>query len=142
MNQTTRVIDGAGTSERVRAGSERRIWLLLADPLPNRVFFDCGIVDSLRQALDGRLTPVFLVNPKHVRPWLDRVEGLPVIDADELIPVQVPFLERVRRRLDIELDRRAGFYPLAIRQSRRFGFHEGRWQPRHRNWFLDSDRIG
>ena len=142
MNQTTSVIDGAETSDRLPTGAERRIWLLLADPLPNRVFFDCGIVDALRRALDDRMTPVFLVNPKHVKPWRERVEGLPLIDADTLLPVRVPFGERVARRLDIEFDKRVGFYPLAIRQSRRHGFHEGRWQPGHRNWFLDSDRIG
>jgi hypothetical protein len=142
MNQTTPVIDGAATSERVSTGPDRRIWLLLADPLPNRIFFDCGIVDALREALPDRLTAVFLVHEKHIRPWRDRLEGLPVIDAGELMPVRVPFGERVVRRADIELDRRVGFYPLAVRHSMRHGFHEGRWQPGHRNTFLDSDRVG
>ena len=135
-------IDGNRTEAHTAKGSARRIWLLLADPLPNRIFFDCGIVDALREALPGRLTALFLVHEKHVRPWRDRLEGLPVVDASELMPVQVPFAERVSRRIDIELDRRAGFYPLAVRQSMREGFHEGRWLPGHRNTFLDSDRVG
>ena len=135
-------IDGNRTEARADGGSARRIWLLLADPLPNRIFFDCGIVDALRDALPGRLTALFLVHEKHVRPWRDRLEGLPVVDASELMPVQVPFAERVSRRVDIEVDRRAGFYPLAVRQSMREGFHEGRWLPGHRNTFLDSDRVG
>ena len=29
----------------------KRIWLVLPDPLPTRVFFDCGIVDRLRERL-------------------------------------------------------------------------------------------
>jgi hypothetical protein len=131
MNQTAPV-----------AGGERHPWLLFADPLPNRIFFDTGIVSGLRRALDDRLTPVFLVNPKHVRPWLERLEGLTVVDVDTLLPQRVPFAERVSRRVDIELDRRVGFYPIAVRQSQRHGFHEGRWVPGHANWFLDSDRVG
>jgi CDP-Glycerol:Poly(glycerophosphate) glycerophosphotransferase len=64
------------------------------------------------------------------------------VDGSELRPLRVPLAERVVRRLDIELDRRVGFYPIAIRQSLRHGFHQGRWLPGHRNWFLDSDRVG
>jgi hypothetical protein len=54
---------GAGTT---RAGSvaaeldssNARLWLVLGDTLPNRVFLDCGIVDGLRGALDDRLVPI------------------------------------------------------------------------------------
>jgi CDP-glycerol glycerophosphotransferase (TagB/SpsB family) len=142
MNQTTPVIDRARTADHVPSGSERRVWLLLVDPLPNRIFFDCGIVDALREALPDRLTAVFLVHKKHIRPWLDRVEGLALLGADDLLPVRVPFRERIVRRLDIELDRRAGFLPLAVRHSLRHGFHEGRWISGHRNFFLDPDYAG
>jgi hypothetical protein len=58
------------------------------------------------------------------------------------MPVEVPFGERVVRRVDIELDRRIGFFPLAIRHSLRHGFHEGRWVSGHRNFLLDPDRVG
>jgi CDP-Glycerol:Poly(glycerophosphate) glycerophosphotransferase len=123
-------------------GSGRRIWLLLVDPLPNRVFFDCGIVDGLRRALPDRLAAIFLLHPKHVRPWLPRLEGLPLLEAQELLPVRVPFGERVSRRADLWLDERMGFFPLAVRHSKKHGFHQDRWQPGHSNWFLDPDRAG
>jgi hypothetical protein len=142
MNQTTTVIDGAETSERVPTGPERRVWLLLVDPLPNRIFFDCGIVDALRRELDDALTAVWLVHDKHIRPWLDRSRGLPTLTKDDLMPIRVPFGERVARRVDIELDKRIGFFPLAVRHSLRHGFHEGRWVSGHRNFLLDPDRIG
>ena len=38
------------------------------------------------------------------------------------------------------LDRRLGYYPLAIRLNYRHGFHGERMQPGHPNWMLDSDR--
>jgi hypothetical protein len=134
--------DGAAGRGPGQIPRERRVWLLLVDPLPNRIFFDCGIVDGLREALPDRLAAVFLVDPKHVKPWAERVEGLPQLTGEELLPVRVPFGDRVVRRVDIALDRRIGFYPLAVRHSMRHGFHEGRWRPGHRNWFLDPDRIG
>ena len=142
MTQTTPAIGDADTDARRRSGEERRVWLLLVDPLPNRIFFDCGIVDALRQELDDRLTAVWLVHGKHIRPWRERSEGLPSVTKDELMPVAVPFRERAFRRVDIELDRRIGFFPLAIRHSFRHGFHEGRWVPGHRNFLLDPDRAG
>jgi hypothetical protein len=142
MSQTTPAIDGRRTLDRAAAGSERRAWLLLVDPLPNRIFFDCGIVDALRRELDDRLTAVWLVHKKHVRPWTDASSGMPALTKDDLMPVEVPVGERVSRRVDIELDRRIGFFPLAVRHSFRHGFHEGRWVPGHRNFLLDPDRIG
>jgi CDP-Glycerol:Poly(glycerophosphate) glycerophosphotransferase len=142
MTQTTSVIDRAQATGRAESGDGRRVWLLLVDPLPNRIFFDCGIVDALRRELDDRLTAVWLIHEKHVRPWLDRTEGMPMLTKDDLMPVEVPFRERVARRVDIEIDRRIGFFPLAVRHSLRHGFHEGRWVPGHRNFLLDPDRVG
>src|SRR6202162_351121 len=142
MHQTAPVIDRSRTADHAPHGSEGRVWLLLVDPLPNRIFFDCGIVDALREALPDRLTAVFLVHKKHIRPWLDRVGGLELLGEDDLLPVRVPFHERIVRRLDIELDRRAGFLPLAVRHSLRNGFHQGRWISGHRNFFLDPDHVG
>ena len=142
MTETIPVTDGTSSGGEYDAGSERSLWLLLVDPLPNRIFFDCGIVDTLRQALDDRLTAVWFVHEKHTWPWLDRSQGLPVLTRDELIPVRVPFGERVTRRVDIELDKRIGFFPLAVRHSFRHGFHEGRWISGHRNFLLDPDRVG
>ena len=142
MTETIPAIDGTSTGGERDQGSERRVWLLLVDPLPNRIFFDCGIVDALRVALDDRIVCVWLVHEKHIRPWLERSSGLPMLTKDELMPVEVPFGERITRRVDIELDRRIGFFPLAVRHSFRHGFHEGRWMSGHRNFLLDPDRVG
>src|SRR5947209_20222062 len=142
MTETIPAIDGTSAGRGRQDGSERRGWLLLVDPLPNRIFFDCGIVDALREALDDRLVCVWFVHEKHVRPWRERSAGLPALTKEELAPVHVPFGERVTRRVDIELDRRIGFFPLAVRHSFRHGFHEGRWVSGHRNFLLDPDRVG
>ena len=142
MTQTTSMIDGRQAIEGRGAGAERRFWLLFVDPLPNRIFFDCGIVDGLRRELDGRLTAVWLVHKKHIRPWAEASEGMPTLTKDDLAPLAVPLGERVVRRVDIELDKRIGFFPLAVRHSMRHGFHEGRWASGHRNFLLDPDRIG
>jgi hypothetical protein len=142
MTETIPAIDGTSDGGERHHGSERRVWLLLVDPLPNRIFFDCGIADALREALDDQLVCVWFVHEKHVRPWLERASGLSMLTKDELVPVQVPFGERVTRRVDIELDRRIGFFPLAVRHSFRHGFHEGRWISGHRNFLLDPDRVG
>jgi hypothetical protein len=124
------------------ATAQRRLWLVLGDPLPNRVFFDCGVVDGLRRRLGDQLTPIFPLHPKHIQPWLERLEGLPVTEGEELMPYRVRFDERVVRRLDIYADRWIGFYPLAIRHSLRHGFHRERWVPGHSNSFLDPDMAG
>lgn len=123
-------------------GSGRRIWLLLVDPLPNRVFFDCGVVDGLREEMPDRLAGIFLSDPEHVQLWLPRLGEVPVIERSELLPMRVPLGERIVRRADTWLDQRIGFYPLAVRHSMRHGFHRERWQPGHANWFLDPDRAG
>jgi hypothetical protein len=125
-----------------QAGSGRSIWLVFADQLTTRIFFECGIVDGLRDAFPERLSAVFLVHEKHVRPWRDRLDGIDVIGLAELVPEAVSTAERVSRRIDAALDRRIGFYPLAIRHSQRHDFHKGRWAPGHAYPFLDSDRAG
>ncbi len=65
-----------------------------------------------------------------------------MIGLEELVPTAVPTRERVSRRIDLGLDKRLGFYPLAIRHSLRHGFHKGRWASGHTYPFLDSDRAG
>jgi hypothetical protein len=128
--------------EAEREGLEKRVWLVFADLLANRVFFECGVVDGLRRAFPEELAAVFLVHEKHARLWLPRLEGIPVLRQEELMPATVGRRQRVARRLDRELDERIGFYPLAIRHSLRHRFHRGRWAPGHTYAFLDSDRVG
>jgi UDP-N-acetylglucosamine 2-epimerase len=123
-------------------GGGHRVWLVFADQLTTRIFVECGIVDRLGEAFPNRLSAVFLVHEKHVRPWRERFEGIDVIGLYELMPEAASARERVSRRLDLALDKRIGFYPLAIRHSRRHNFHEGRWAPGHAYPFLDTDRAG
>ena len=47
----------------------------------------------------------------------------------------------VGRRADGWLDRRLGYYPLALRLNRRHGFHAERMAPGHPNWMLDTERL-
>ena len=118
----------------------KRIWLVLPDPLPTRVFFDCGIVDRLRARLPGRLALVFV--GEDPAPWLPRAGDLPVLAQEALQPARVGSAERLRRRSDRFLDDHAGFYPLALRVNVRHGFHRERMRRGHDNWFLDPDRAG
>jgi hypothetical protein len=119
-----------------------RVWIVFADPMANRIFFECGIVERLREAFQDRLLAAFLLDPKHLEPWAQHLDGLPVLQRGQLMPVQVSLAERVVRRIDIELDMRIGFYPLAIRHSLRHAFHLGRMAPGHPHPFLDSSRAG
>jgi UDP-N-acetylglucosamine:LPS N-acetylglucosamine transferase len=118
------------------------IWLALVDPLPNRVFFDCGIVAGLRRAFDDRITALFPLHPKHIEPWKPQLDGLPVIEAAELMPERVPLGDRIARRADIFLDDHVGFHTLAVRHSLRMGFNTKRWEHGHPIAFLDIDRAG
>jgi len=118
------------------------IWLVLPDPLSTRIFFDCGIVERLRERFGESLTVVFLMDRHHVGEWESRLAGLRILNRDELFPLRVGLLPRLWRRLDRWLDDRIGFYPLAIRVNLRHGFHRGRMQPGHQNWFLDPRRVG
>jgi hypothetical protein len=133
---------GEGMVASPGARREARVWLVFVDRMTNRIFFECGIVDRLRRAFPERLAAVFLVHQKHVQPWLVRLDGIPLLASEELMPQSVSLGERVVRRLDIELDKRVGFYPVAIRHSLRHGFHAGRFAPGHAYPFFDSDRAG
>ena len=120
----------------------RRLWLALVDPLPNRVFFDCGIVAGLRTAFDDRITALFPLHAKHIEPWLGQLDGLRVLEASSLAPREVPTIERLVRRADIFVDDHAGFHAVAVRHSLRMGFNRERWAHGHPIAFLDIDRAG
>ena len=119
------------------------IWVVVADPLTARVFFDCGIVDGLEGTLDGRLRTAFTFRRADAEPWAARLPAeVAAYHVDDLYPAQVAPPERVLRRVDRWLDERIGYYPLAIRLNLRHGFHRERMAPGHRNYLLDSSRIG
>jgi CDP-Glycerol:Poly(glycerophosphate) glycerophosphotransferase len=119
------------------------VWVVVADPLTARTFFDCGMVERLGERLGDRMRVAFTFRRADAEEWAARVRrGVPVFHADDLYPDDVPAPERVLRRTDRWLDDRVGYYPLAIRFNLRHGFHRERMQPGHRNQLLDSSRIG
>lgn len=124
------------------AERDGHVWLVFSDLMANRVFFECGIVDRAREAFPDQLAALFLVHEKHVRPWRARLDGIDVLHGDDLIPKQVRPSERVVRRVDYELDKWIGFYPLALRHSLRHGFHRDRLAAGHPFAFLDVSRAG
>jgi hypothetical protein len=122
--------------------SEKRAWIVLPDQLSIRVFVDTGIMDGLRERLDGRLAAVFLVPREDASAWAGRLAGTPILHREDLASDRPGLAERVARRIDALLDRQLGYYPLAIRLNHRHGFHLQRMQPGHPNWMLDSARGG
>jgi UDP-N-acetylglucosamine:LPS N-acetylglucosamine transferase len=130
----------ANTSARA---TERPVWLVLAEPLPSRIFLDCGIADGLAQQFGERLQSVFLVYMRReFDRWVEELGAEDVLLADDLAPAATPRFETFLRRADGWLDRRIGYYPLAIRLNYRCGFHLERMRPGHGNAMLDSARIG
>jgi hypothetical protein len=119
------------------------VWVVVADPLTARTFFDCGVVARLHDALDGRLRAAFPFRRADAEEWAARLPaGVPALHVDDLYPAAVPAAERALRRVDRWLDERVGYYPLAIRLNLRHGFHRERMLPGHRNQLLDSSRVG
>ena len=119
------------------------VWVVVADQLTARTFFDCGIVDGLVEELGDRVRVVLAFRRLDAESWASRVPaGVPVVHAEELWPAHAGSVERVLRRLDRLLDERLGYYPLAIRLNLRHGFHKERMAPGHRNQLLDSSRVG
>jgi hypothetical protein len=119
----------------------RPVWLVLPDPFPARVFVECGIVAGLNDRLGDRLSALLLLSEEDERAFAPRLDGVRLLDRERLLGTR-SLVERVRRRGDIWLDDRAGFYPLALRHTLRHGFHPERLRSGHDNWFLDTDRIG
>jgi hypothetical protein len=118
------------------------VWLVLPDPLSTRIFFDCGIAARLLEELGSELRFVSLMPPEQAGEWIGRLDGARVSYRDELIPWRVGPVETARRRLDLWLDRKIGFYPLAIRLNLRHGFHLERMRRGHPNYSLDLARAG
>ena len=117
-------------------------WLVLPDPFPTRVFVDCGIVAELDTRLAGELEVVLALPRDEATGWAERIGGLPWILGADLFPKNVGPVERVSRRVDLAIDRNAGYYPLSVRHSLAHGFHKERMRPGHPNHFLDSSLTG
>ncbi len=119
----------------------RRPWLVLSDAFPTRVFVDCGIVTGLKERLGGALETVLVLPDAERREWAGRLEDIDTRPAAELFPIRVGLVERAIRRLDSTVDRRLGYYPLAVRHSLRAGFHSERMRAGHPNLFLDASQA-
>ena len=119
-----------------------RVWLVLPDPFPTRVFVDCGIVAGLQERLGERLEAVLVLPADEAAAWAPRLGGVPWTLGADLLPSKVRLLERIVRRIDLTIDRNAGYYPLSVRQSLRHGFNRERMRPGHPNLFLDSSLTG
>jgi hypothetical protein len=120
----------------------RRVWVVLPDPFPTRVFVDCGIVEKVAQRLSGRLHVVLALPRAEALEWAPRLGDVSWEVGEDLFPEHVGVAERVVRRLDLALDRNVGYYPLSVRHSLRHGFNRERMRPGHPNIFLDSSRTG
>jgi hypothetical protein len=121
--------------------SSGRAWVVLPDQLSTRVFIDTGIVAGLAERVHGNLAAVFLLPADAAAEWASRLTDLGVLDGNELTaPHGVG--DRALGWLDAWLDRRLGYYPLAMRLNYRHGFHTERMQRGHPNWMLDTDRDG
>ena len=117
----------------------RRVWVVLPDQLSIRIFVETGIVEGLRERLDGGLTAVFVTPPDVAAEWASRIAGISVLDGSGLArPVGVA--DRALERVDAALGRQLGYHPLAIRLNYRHGFHAERMHAGHPNWMLDTDR--
>ncbi len=117
----------------------KRVWLVLPDQLSIRLFVDTGIVRGLRERLGENLVAVVVGDGAQ---WAGPPGGVETLDVDQLFPASVSQLERVWRSADRRLDKKLGYYPLAIRLNERHGFHRERMEPGHENWMLDSARAG
>ena len=120
----------------------KRVWLVLPDPFPTRVFVDCGIVSGLADALDGAMEVVLALPEDEARDWAPKLGTVPWILGADLFPGSVGTVERVQRRIDLALDRSVGYYPLSVRHSLRRGLNRERMRPGHPNHFLDSSLTG
>ena len=126
----------------VEKSEPSRTWLVLPDPFPTRVFVDCGIVSGVAERMPGRVEAVLVLPHDEAVAWAPRLSGVPWTFGDDFFPADVGLAERVGRRIDLAIDRNAGYYPLSVRHSLRHGFNRERMRPGHPNLFLDSTLTG
>jgi hypothetical protein len=120
----------------------KRVWLVLPDPFPTRVFVDGGIVAGLAERLPGSVEVVLSLPSDEAKSWAPRLGAVPWTLGADLFPSDVGVGERIRRRVDLAIDRNAGYYPLSVRHTLRHGFNRERMRSGHPNLFLDSSLIG
>jgi hypothetical protein len=120
--------------------TRRRVWLVFPDPLTTRLFVETQLLQRLASRLGDRLLVVYLEPEAKASGWADTA-GMEVAYYGDLFPDRVRLGERVVRRVDAAIERRLGFWPLAIRFNYRHGFHVERMAHGHGNPFLDLDHA-
>ena len=128
--------DAAGSRRRVTATP---VWVVVADPLTARTFFDCRIVE-LAARLGERLRVAFTFRGPDADEWAARVPaGVTRFHVDDLYPDAVPLPERAARRADRWLDEQIGYLPRSGSTCVTASIER---MPGHRNQLLDSNRVG
>ena len=64
----------------------KRVWTVLPDPFPTRVFVDCGIVSGLAERLPDRVEAILVLPPREVAVWAERLGDVPWSHGAELFP--------------------------------------------------------
>ena len=64
----------------------KRLWLVLPDPFPTRVFVDCGIVEKLARRLPGRVEVVLALPADEAAEWVPRLGDVPWTLGANLFP--------------------------------------------------------
>lgn len=116
--------------------------VVVPDPLSARTFFDCGVLDSLRERV-GELIVMFTGDRYDYRPWTAQRPDIEYVWDSRLESRTMNSLAaRVYRRMDHRLDQAIGWYPLAIRFNLKNRFHLERMAPGHKNRYLDLSLVG
>lgn len=116
--------------------------VVIPDPLSARTFFDCGVLSSMKTAM-GDIVVAFRGDRDDYARWAEQKPGFDYIWEARLdLGADASLIEKAHRYLDDHLDTAIGWYPLAIRLNLKHGFHLERMAPDHKNWYLDSARIG
>ena len=84
---------------------------------------DQRLVERLAERLPEELEVVLALPEDEAREWVPRLGAVPWTLGADLYPRDVGLVERCARRVDLAIDRNAGYYPLSVRHSLREGFN-------------------
>ena len=125
------------------SAENRKILMVLADPLSSRIFFDSHIIRKLHEQLGDRLQVITPLPASEFEHWIAKLPGLHFLSDQSMVyQVSFNFLDRARSIVDRFLDARIGYFPLALRFNLHNSFHMERMTPGHKNAFLDLSRMG
>lgn len=135
----------SGTAK-VKYTGLRKPVVVIPDPLSARIFFDCGVLGSMKDRM-GDVVVVFRgAQEAHLRlyeKWAALYPDIEYIWEDqEELQRKISLTEKIYRYVDNALDSALGWFPLALRFNMKHGFHLERMAPNHRNGYLDTNRLG